>query len=160
MAGGMDLGTSSKGGKKNLDAALNLVPFIDVMAVTIIFLIMSAVWTQLGRLQVSQSGQNASEENTPPPTTQPITMLITEKELKLSVGGSALDPIPVITDEKGKLDVVKLIAKLAELKTAQPEQNAITLQTEDSVKYDILVQLIDTCVGNKFPSISVSPASS
>lgn len=29
MAGGMDLGTSTKGGKRSLDAAINLVPFID-----------------------------------------------------------------------------------------------------------------------------------
>ena len=53
MAGGMDLGTS-KGGKKALDAAINLVPFIDLMAVTISFLIMTAVWTQIGRLQTHQ----------------------------------------------------------------------------------------------------------
>ena len=52
MAGGMDLG-NAKGGKKPLDAAINLVPFIDLMAVTISFLIMTAVWTQIGRLQVS-----------------------------------------------------------------------------------------------------------
>jgi biopolymer transport protein TolR len=159
MAGGMDLGTGPKGGKKNLDAALNLVPFIDVMAVTIIFLIMSAVLTQVGRLQVSQSGQS-TEDNTPPPTTLPITLLITEKELKLSVGGSALDAIPVVPDEKGRVDMVRLIAKLKELKTSQPEQNAITLQTEDAVRYDVLVQVIDTCIGNAFPAISVSPASS
>ena len=61
MAGGMDLG-DSKGGKKALDAQINLVPFIDLMAVTICFLIMTAVWTQIGRLQVSQSGGPASEE--------------------------------------------------------------------------------------------------
>ena len=45
MAGGMDLGTGGKGKKKPLDAAINLVPFIDLMAVTISFLIMTAVWT-------------------------------------------------------------------------------------------------------------------
>ena len=56
MAGGMDVGVSHKGGRKPLDAALNLVPFIDLMAVTIVFLIMTAVWTQLGKLTVSQQG--------------------------------------------------------------------------------------------------------
>ena len=61
MAGGMDLGKSGKGGKKPLDAAINLVPFIDLMAVTISFLIMTAVWTQIGRLQVSQAGRSTSE---------------------------------------------------------------------------------------------------
>lgn len=160
MAGGMDLGGGGKKGKKPLDVTINLVPFIDLMAVTIVFLIMTAVWTQLGRLQVSQAGQNASEEQQPDPNKlQPITLLITEKELKLTVGGSQLDPIPVVHDEKGKLEVVKLIEKLKDLKTQQPEQAAITLQTEDAVRYEDLVKLIDTCIGNQFPSISVSPAS-
>ena len=67
---------------------INLVPFIDLMAVTIVFLIMTAVWTQLGRLQVSQSGQSQGEEITAPPL-MPITLLITDKELKLTVGGEA-----------------------------------------------------------------------
>jgi biopolymer transport protein TolR len=158
MAGGMDLGTSSKGGKKSLDAALNLVPFIDVMAVTIIFLIMSAVWTQLGRLQVSQSGQSAPEDNTPPPVSQPVVLLLTEKEMKLSVGGLPMETISIVTNEKGTLDVINLVAKLAQLNAAEPERNSLTLQTEDAVKYDILVQVIDTCVGHKFPGVSVSPA--
>ena len=60
MAGGMDLGTSSKGGKKPLDAMINLVPFIDLMAVTIVFLIMTAVWTQLARMDVTQKIGRAS----------------------------------------------------------------------------------------------------
>ena len=159
MAGGMDLGTS-KGGKKPLDTTINLVPFIDLMAVTIVFLIMTAVWTQLGRLQVSQSGQNASEEQQQDPNKlQPITLLITEKELRLTVGGSQFDPMPIVRDDKGRIDVAKLIDKLKELKTQQPEQSAITLSTEDGVKYEDLVRLIDTCIGNQFPSVSVSPAS-
>jgi biopolymer transport protein TolR len=161
MAGGMDLGTSSKGGKKSLDAALNLVPFIDLMAVTIVFLIMSAVWTQLGRLQVSQAGQSQGVE--PPSPSLPITLLITEKDLKLTVGGSQLDPLPVTRDDKGRLEIDKLLLKLRELKTQQPEQSAITLSTEDSVRYEDLVRLIDAVVQDGaaplFPSVSVSPAS-
>ncbi len=157
MAGGMDLGTSSKGGKKPLDMAINLVPFIDLMAVTIVFLIMSAVWTQVGRLQVSQSGQNPSEEQPPPTTLQPITVLITDKDLKITVGGTQLDPIPYVTGDKAA--VAKFVDKLKELKSQQPEQNAITLSTEDAVKYEDLVMIIDTCIGGQFPSVSVSPAS-
>lgn len=160
MAGGMDLGGGGKG-KKSLDTTINLVPFIDLMAVTIVFLIMTAVWTQLGRLQVSQSGQNASEEQQQDQSQlQPVTVLITEKELKLSVGGAQLDPIPITYDSKGKMDVTRLTDKLKDLKTKQPEQNAITVSTEDNVKYQDLVRVIDTCIGGQFPSVSVSPASS
>jgi biopolymer transport protein ExbD len=155
----MDLGGGGRGGKKPLDTAINLVPFIDLMAVTIVFLIMSAVWTQLGRLQVSQQGQSTEESTPPPSNLQPITVLITEHELKISVGGSQIDPIPLTRDDKQRLDVTKLTDQLKKMKQDQPEQNAITLSTEDAVRYEDLVRVIDACIGNQFPSVSVSPAS-
>lgn len=158
MAGGMDLGGGGKGGKKPLDTNINLVPFIDLMAVTIVFLIMTAVWTQLGRLQVSQSGQSPQEE--PAQDNKPVpTLLITEKELKLSIGGLSYDAIP-ITRDNGRIDLKKLIENLGKVKAEQPDQASITLQTEDAVLYEDLVRVIDTCIGAQFPSVSVSPASS
>ena len=157
MAGGMDLGTGGKGGKKSLDTAINLVPFIDLMAVTISFLIMTAVWTQIGRLQVSQGGGSgeSSEEDT---KTVPVNLLITEKELILNAGGSSFDPIPLIRDSKGKLDLAKLQERFKELKAQLPDQSAITLQTEDAVRYEDLVRIIDECVGSGLPNVSVSAA--
>ncbi len=160
MAGGMDVGQGGGKGKKPLDATINLVPFIDLMAVTIVFLMISATWTQLGRLQVAQAGNSAESEPETPPTTQPITLLITDKELKLQVGGVPLDPMPITRDDGGRLEVARLTERLKDLKNQQPDQNAITLSTEDAVLYDDLVRIIDTCIGSSFPSVSVSPASS
>ena len=160
MAGGMDLGQGGKGGKKPLDATINLVPFIDLMAVTISFLIMTAVWTQIGRLQVSNGGgpgDPQKEEDTQ--KTVPLSLLISEKELRITAGGSTFDPIPIVRDAKGKIDLVKLTAKIKELKTQLPDQSAITLNTEDAVKYDDLVRIIDECIGAGLPNVSVSAAS-
>ena len=144
----------------NTDSVSRLMSMVFV---TIVFLIMTAVWTQLGRLQVSQSGQSTSEQEPPPTQLQPITLLITEKDLKLTVGGSQLDPLPITRDEKGRIEVEKLMLKLKELKVQQPDQAAITLSTEDTVKYEDLVRLIDSVVSTGtdplFPSVSVSPAS-
>lgn len=159
MAGGMDLGTGGKGGKKPLDVTINLVPFIDLMAVTIAFLIMTAVWTQIGRLTVSQAGgpsdPNKEEQEN---KTVPVNLLITEKELKLTVGGSVYDPIPVTRDQAGKIDLAKLKDKIKEIRTNLSEQNSITLQTEDAVRYEDLVRIIDECIGGGLIGVSVSPA--
>lgn len=161
MAGGMDLGTSSKSGKKSLDAMLNLVPFIDLMAVTIVFLIMSAVWTQLGRLQVSSAGHSPGEDTTAPQT-QPVILRITEKELTLTFGSSSLDPIAITRDSNGNIEVEKLLRELREVHGQQPDQGAITLSTDDSVRYQDLVRLIDTVVKDGssplFPAVTVNPA--
>ena len=46
----------TKGGKKALDAEINLVPFIDLLSCCISFLLITAVWTQIAGLQVASSG--------------------------------------------------------------------------------------------------------
>lgn len=156
MAGGMDLGTPGKGGKKPLDTAINLVPFIDLMAVTISFLIMTAVWTQVGRLQVSQAGGPSGDPQEEETKTLPLTLLITPTELRLTAGQQAFDPMPITKDEKGKIDLTKLRLKIKEVRDQVPDQAAITLQTEDKVRYEDLVRIIDECIGSGLPQVSVS----
>ena len=46
---------SAKGGKRNVDQEVNMVPFIDLLLVTISFLLVTAVWTSLSRIQVSSN---------------------------------------------------------------------------------------------------------
>jgi len=159
MAGGMDLGNSGKGGKKPLDTAINLVPFIDLMAVTISFLIMTAVWTQIGRLQVSQAGGPSTEETPQEQTkTVQLTLAITPEQLVLTADQSTFDPIPLSRDANGKLDLVKLNERFKMLKEQFPDQSAITLQTDDKVRYDVLVRIIDECLGSGLPQVSVMAA--
>lgn len=159
MAGGMDTGQGGKG-KKSLDVAINLTAFIDLMAVTISFLIMTAVWTQIGRLQVSQAGGPSTQEEQQQEQTKTVqlNLLITPTELRLTADQSAFDPIPLTKDAKGKTDLSKLIARFKELKAQLPDQTAITLQPEDKVRYEDLVRIIDECIGSGLPQVSVSAA--
>ena len=156
MAGGMDLGTSTKGGKRSLDAAINLVPFIDLMAVTISFLIMTAVWTQIGRIPVSQSQGAPSDEAA---DALQVSLRVTGEALRLTVDGAARQLLPLVRDPKGRLDLSKLQAELKELKDARPAQQAITIEAEDSVRYDDLVRIIDGCIGQGLVSVQVAPTS-
>ncbi len=174
MAGGMDLGTGGKGKKKPLDTAINLVPFIDLMAVTISFLIMTAVWNQINRLQVSQSGGPNPDQPTDPPKTIPLNLLITERGFTISSGGSAVE-IPksnnayVFCHTSGKdviddkCDDLTLVGALKKLKAEVPDQRNITVQCEDGVKYNDLIKVIDVCnlkdtTNNPilFPDVAVS----
>lgn len=52
---GVSVGPASGGRRKELNADVNLVPFIDLLSVCICFLLMTAVWIQLGALEVKQS---------------------------------------------------------------------------------------------------------
>lgn len=46
--------TPQSGRKRSLDAEVNLVPFIDLLSMCICFLLMTAVWIQLGSVNVKQ----------------------------------------------------------------------------------------------------------
>src|SRR3982751_5213529 len=56
----------SSSGRRSLDAEVNLVPFIDLLSMCICFLLMTAVWVQIGALPVKQSrGTDAAPSATP-----------------------------------------------------------------------------------------------
>ena len=147
MAGGMDLGTHTRGGKKPLDAAINLVPFIDLMAVTISFLIMTAVWTQVGRISVSQSG-GAGE-----PSSEPVIVLeahLSSSKIELRQGSQSIGVIQVSDDAQ------KAHGLLTKFKQSFPQSDQVTLTVDDDVQYERVVRFIDQCLGVGLNNVSVS----
>src|SRR6195952_4837507 len=49
--GGVDVGGGGgKGGRKSLDSEINMIPMIDLLMVTISFLLITAVWTTMSRI--------------------------------------------------------------------------------------------------------------
>ena len=61
--------SSSARGRRALDASLNLVPFIDLLSCCIAFLLITAVWSAVARIDVVHAGAStaATEEGPPPP---------------------------------------------------------------------------------------------
>jgi biopolymer transport protein ExbD len=157
MAGAAPQEHTGKGGKKALDAELNLVPFIDLLSCCISFLLITAVWTQIAGLQVASSGG-------PPETPQKqentidVKLLLSEKGYSLSMAGALIE-IPKVAGKDGVLgyDKKALDEKLKTLKTSLPDQTAITVQPEDAVAYADLVETVDTCMGERLRNVTVAP---
>ena len=143
---------TGKGGKKALDAELNLVPFIDLLSCCISFLLITAVWTQIAGLQVASSG-GPPEQQTKQETTIDVRLLLNDKGYQLTMAGANID-IPKVD---GAFDRKSLGEKLRTLKTNLPDQTAITVQPEDSVAYADLVETVDTAMGEKLRNVTVAP---
>jgi len=163
MSDGLDTGFAIRGRKrKPLDATINLVPFIDLMAIAITFLIMTAVWTQIGRLPVAQMGDDM--ESTADPLERektPVHMLIAENRVEITVGlGAHPKVIELRRNDKGQLRVEEMKTTFEEISRLFPDQNDLTLHPEDSVKYLDLVRIVDTAVGANLTAISIAPVSS
>ena len=152
MAGASPQEHTGKGGKKALDAELNLVPFIDLLSCCISFLLITAVWTQIAGLQVASSGGPPDPQAKE--STIDVRLSLGDKGYQLTVAGANID-IPKVN---GAFDRNTLGEKLKTLKTSLPDQSAITVQPEDSVAYADLVETVDTAMGEHLRNVTVAPA--
>jgi len=147
-------GGRSTGGKKALNVELNLVPFIDLLTCLICFLLMAAVWIQIGKISVTQSGQGAPTEQTPEDRTKlNLVVTITPQGFLLTGNGQT---IADILKKDNQYDFERLGAKLKEVHGQYPEKNDIVVTSEDSIQYQDLINTMDVCLANEFPNISVS----
>ena len=76
---GVDVGGSGKGGKRPVDSDINMIPFIDLLMVTIAFLLITAVWVTFSRLNAN------AQIPGPPNPQQEVTPQTPEKILHLFV---------------------------------------------------------------------------
>ena len=155
MAGAAPQEHTGKGGKKSLDAELNLVPFIDLLSCCISFLLITAVWTQIAGLQVASSG--GPPDQSKQDSTVELKLLLGEKGYSLTVAGANIDIPKIDVNGSPAYDRKTLDEKLKTLKATLPDQTAITVQPEDSVAYSDLVETVDSCVGQQLRNVTVAP---
>jgi len=153
---GVSLAPSGKGGKKALDAELNLIPFIDLLIVNICFLLITAVWVQMARIQVSQKGRGAAsdkQDDTPPEMRVKVVVLVGDDGYTITAGGERL----VIPKQGQIYDTEKLGKQLHEIKARLPEnKDDITVAAEDGIQYKHLIRAMDIALAQRFTSIQVS----
>src|SRR2546429_8976836 len=120
MAGAAPQEHTGRGGKKPLDAELNLVPFIDLLSCCISFLLITAVWTQIAGLQVASSG-GPPEPQTKQESTIEVRLLLNDKGYQLLMAGASIH-IPKVN---GGFDRPMLAEKVENPETNRPPHNAI-----------------------------------
>ncbi len=149
---------SGKGGKKPLDAQINLVPFIDLLSCCISFLLITAVWTQLARMNVTQKGQapaGADQAPTDVPQ-QSLTLFIDKDGYTFAKSTGENTPIPMKGDD---YDYTKLADVLKEARTdprLPADKQDISIKVDDAVIYNKIIKTMDVCISNKFPTVSLT----
>jgi len=146
--------TGGKSGKKSVNADLNLVPYIDLLTCMVSFLLITAVWSQLARLEAHQKGQGQAGEDTPPEKQFKLVVVVNDEGFNV-VADQDQQPIP----KKGtEYDYEKLGTELKKLKDAHPDKGDVQVASEDQIKFEILVKTMDTALTARFPDISLIDA--
>ena len=160
---GVDVGGGGKGGRKSLDSEINMIPFIDLLMVTIAFLLITAVWTHMARLnadaQVPGPPSQAPIEDQPKDKTLHIKMASPEKfELVWKQGATVVSTVDVPRKDEiaieGKTKVIRyreLAEKVeAEWKTVGQHRDATdkkfdqaVLHTDNETPYAAIIGVMD-----------------
>ena len=143
-----------KSGKKSVNADLNLVPYIDLLTCMVAFLLITAVWSQLARLEAHQKGQGQAGEDTPPEKVFKLVVVVNGEGFNL-VADQDQQPIPKKGDQ---YDYEKLGSELKKIKDTHADKNDVQVASEDTIKFEVLVRTMDIALSSRFPDISLIDA--
>jgi len=162
--GGVDVGGGGGGKRKSLDSDINMIPMIDLLMVTISFLLITAVWTHMSRInadaQVPGPPRPDVEQEKVEPEKQLHVMMQSEDKFVLvwKQGSTTVDQIDVprkdVVIHAGNQDVVRfpdLAVKIESEWKAKGQHSNPTdrkldqaiLHTDNKTEFRYLIGVID-----------------
>lgn len=170
--GGVDVGGGGKGGRKQLDSEINMIPMIDLLLVTISFLLITAVWTHMSRINADAQVPGPPRPDTEQDKVEPEKQLHVEMRspdkfvLIWKQGGTVVSTVDVprkdnLTVTNGFKDIryPELAAKIeSEWKTTGTHRDGsdkkfdqAILHTDNETPYVYVVGVIDAIYHAKRP---------
>ncbi len=150
------------GTKKELDAQLNLTPFIDLLSTCVCFLLITAVWIEIGTVEVKQShGTEAAAEEKDSYDLDLVFKDATQMRLNLKKNGKRVRKL----DVKGE-SFESMLASLNSAITGKFLLNkkglikvaTATVTPRSSVNYGSLISTLDILRKNQIMNIGVLTA--
>jgi biopolymer transport protein ExbD len=162
--GGVSVDSGGKGGRKSLDSEINMIPMIDLLMVTISFLLITAVWTHMARINADAQvpgppRPDVEQEKTEPEKQLHVEMTAEDKfVLVWKQGATTVDSIDVPRKDditpQGPVEVVRypdLAAKIESEWKAKGQHSNPTdrkldqaiLHTDNKTEFRYLIGVID-----------------
>jgi biopolymer transport protein ExbD len=162
--GGVDLGTGGGGKRKSVDSEINMIPMIDLLMVTISFLLITAVWTHMARINADAQvpgppRPDVEQEKIEPEKQLHVEMRAEDKfVLVWKQGATTVDSIDVprkdVVLQEGAVEVVRfpdLAAKIesewkAKGQHTNPSDRKLDqaiLHTDNKTEFKYIVGVID-----------------
>lgn len=153
--GGISAGGGGHGGKKSVDSEIPLVPFIDLLLCCIMFLLVTAVWNKLARLEMNQQQPSSQAPLDAPPPEERIRLFLQIKNTGYVL--AATDGTSISVDKVGDdYDIAGLREKLRERRQQEPNRRDLNVAPEDGVLYSDVVAAMDVAVGEQFVELNIA----
>lgn len=143
---------------KDLNFEINILPILDILSVLICFLLLTAVWIQIGTLDTKQAvGDNSTAGAKNPPSLW--VTLEADGTLQLSVRDlPKLRTVETRLPKAGSgVNWTGLEAKLADLKIKFPELKTGIVRPGAQSSYGDVIKIMDQLKQNQFEGVGLSP---
>lgn len=145
---------------RHMNFELNLIPMIDILSVSISFLLITTVFLQLGTLNVKQGMGDAGAETAKNPPSAFIKVEndghITFTLKDLPQGTQAVREFN-IQGVGGRVDTDRTLQYVEFLRNKYPEVQTASLLPGAQAKYQDLIMLIDVLRKNSIINVGISP---
>lgn len=150
------------GAKKELDFELNLTSFIDLLSTCTCFLLITAVWIQIGTVEIKQShGTEADAEKKDSFDLDLVFKNPTELRLNLKKDGKPVRVVDVKSDTKENMLIKLNEALLTQVLNDKNKKITIAVATvtpRSTVNYGELISTLDVLRKNQIVNIGVLTA--
>lgn len=142
---------AGKGGRRPLDASINLVPFIDLLSCCISFLLITAVWVNMAQMDVAHKGKGGAPAAAAPQVSLSVQLTPDAHVFRTSDGQRI--QVPLLGQG---YDYARLAREMTRVRSERPECDEIVLHATDQVRYDDIIRTLDVLKSARFPRVSVS----
>lgn len=152
---------SGRGRKKNMNFELNLVPFIDVLSTCICFLLVTAVFINLGSFHVNQAiGSEKSNQEEKPKGSVTVSFGAQGDirfEIKDVPGLKGENSLVTIKGNNGQVDFKRSEQFIQSFAGRYADVKTVLLMPNASSKYDDLIQMMAQFKKSQMDQIGIAP---
>jgi biopolymer transport protein ExbD len=152
-------GSNKRGRKKSMNFELNLVPFIDVLSTCICFLLVTAVFINLGSFHVSQAVGSAKVNDNEKPKGSVTVSFGGQGDVRFEtkdVPGSKAS-MTTIKGEGGKVNFKRTEEWIQAFASQNVEVKTVLLMPNPYSKYDDLIQMMSQFKKSQMDQIGIAP---
>ncbi len=144
--------------QKDLNFEINILPILDILSVLICFLLLTAVWLQLGSIDTKQAiGDNSTAGAKNPPS----LWVGVEKDGNLTLSLRDLPKEKKLEDRVARsargVNYDVLSAKLLALKAKWPELKTSIVRPGPQTSYGDVIKIMDQLKKHEFEGVGISP---
>lgn len=153
---------NKRNSKNELNFELDVLPFVSMLSCCICFLLITAVWTKVGSLDVKQALGQESEQKSSEATSSLWVTVERDGSVELSVKDAPTMPasfnkISIHSRGNGTVDFQQVEKITAQINKRLPELKTALVMPKGQVAYGDVITIMDRLKKNKISEVGIAP---